>query len=514
MAQVTSRTRNSITNSLFGIVAALISVMLNFGVRYVLIKTLGEEINGLHNLFQSITNVLLLMELGIGSAMIIHLYEPIQHENHAMIAGILKFYQQVYRYIAVAFFLLSLLLSVFFLQDLVHSSIDLSRVRLYFLLFTLSFVLNYLTNYKRSILFAEQKNRVSILFSSAAEITFRSIQIVTLFVWQQYVLFLVLTILEKLVSNYLCNRYIDRHYPYLKNNRERLSDAKRRSIFTTVKSLMLNNVASTVQQSARSLLISMLLGNVSIVGYYGNYQLIMSVVELIYSQFGGALTSSFGNLAIEKDTTRMQAAYKKSAFLLNWIAAIFCAGFLVCVQDFIQLIFGASFLINWMSVWVLGISLMVYLVNIPIISIQNAMGLHHLDAYYMLFQAVLAIGLGYFGGLTYGMTGIFVGMLIPMIVFTSIRKGIVVTQHALKMPIKTYLSFIAYEWLKMIAVSIVALGTVHGLALPLSFGTLLIKAGIVLVIGVVVPVLLSFKQAEFRYAVSLVKTILKRKLTR
>lgn len=512
MKQV-SRTKHILTNSLFGIIASLISVILNFGVRFVLIKTLGEEVNGLHNLFQSITNVLLLMEMGIGSAMIIHLYEPIQKRDDETISGILGFYKQIYSYIAIAFFFLSVGLSVFFLQDFVKSSIPLDRVRFYFFLFTFSFVGNYLTNYKRSILFAEQKNRISILFSSIAEIVCRTLQIVTLLLWQNYVLFLVLTIAEKLISNHLCNRYIDKEYPYLKGKAVKLDLAKRRRIFTTVKSLMLNNVAGTVQQSARSLLISLLLGNVSIVGYYGNYQLIISVVELIYSQFGGALTSSFGNLAIEKDSERLQQAYKKSAFVLNWIAAVFCTGFLICVQDFIQMVFGSNFLIESTSVWILTLSLMVYLVNIPIVSIQNALGLHHLDAYHMLLQAFLALILGYIGGSNYGMVGILGGMLLPMIIFTAYRKGLVVARIALNMPSQRYLSFIVYEWFKLLLVVSVCAGVVNALNFSISWFSLMIKILIVIFLGLLLPAILSFKQPEFLTMLELVKTISKKKLT-
>lgn len=71
-----SRTYNSITNSIWGIASALITVVLNFVVRIVIVRALGEEINGLHNLFQNTINVMALMETGVSSAMIIHLYEP------------------------------------------------------------------------------------------------------------------------------------------------------------------------------------------------------------------------------------------------------------------------------------------------------------------------------------------------------------------------------------------------------------------------------------------------------
>lgn len=76
-----SRTYNSITNSIWGMLSALVTVALNFAVRIFIVRALGEEINGLHNLFQNTINVMALMETGVSSAMVIHLYEPVKNKD-------------------------------------------------------------------------------------------------------------------------------------------------------------------------------------------------------------------------------------------------------------------------------------------------------------------------------------------------------------------------------------------------------------------------------------------------
>lgn len=156
-----SRTYNSISNSIYGILFSAVTVFLNFFVRIVLVRELGEEINGLHNLFQSITSVMLLMEMGISSAMIIHLYAPIKNHDIEEIKGIMGFYKKVYLYLAIAFMTVSILVSIFLINKLVKSSLPLNTVRIYFLLFALSFAFNYLTQYKRSILL--QNRRIELV---------------------------------------------------------------------------------------------------------------------------------------------------------------------------------------------------------------------------------------------------------------------------------------------------------------------------------------------------------------
>lgn len=441
-----SRTYNSISNSVYGILASAITTLLNFAVRVFLVRELGDEINGIHNLFYSIANIMVLMELGIGSAMIIHLYEPIKNKEKDMISSIMGFYRKIYSIIALCFLLAGIVICIFLLDNLINSTIELNKIRIYFFLFILSYVVNYLTCSKKSILYAEQKNRISIMASAVSELLFRTTQILLILIYHNYALFLLLLILEKLACNVYCIYYVNKTHPYLRlSSAAELAKEKKDAIFKTVKPLIVNQMASTAQQSSQGILISILLGNVSVVGYFGNYNLLVGMVQLIYSQFGGAITSSFGNLAVEKDKKRLREAFERASFVMNLMAAFFCTLFFVCADDFIFLVFGPTFVLDHFSVFVLSMNMMIYLLNIPIISIQNAMGLHRYDSMYMVLQAIIAILGGYLLGKLYGMPGIFMGLLIPLIIFTLLRKGVVIGRIAMDLSKTRYLASVAYD---------------------------------------------------------------------
>lgn len=504
-----SRTYNSVLNSLFGIGASAITVTINFIVRIILVKELGEEIYGLNSLFQNITNVMLLMELGISSAMVIHLYEPVKTHNRGMIRAIMSFYKKVYLGVAIAFTIISLLIAIFFLDDLVTSSIQQRDVQMFFILFTSSFVVNYLTYYKRSILFAEQKNRISIGVTAICELAFRTIQILFLCIYHEYVIFLILLIAEKFVSNKICERYVNKYHPYLKNLKGvSLEKEKRNAIFNTIKPLVVNQTAGTVQQSASSIIISALLGSVSIVGYFGNYQLLMSVVQMLFTQFGGAFTSSFGNLSVDGDCLKLREVYYKSSYIMNWIACVCCCIFFCCSSDFIYIVFGENFVLGFGSVLLLAITLTIYLLNIPIISIQNAMGLHRLDAKNMVGQALLAVVLGYVGGKLFGMVGILTGILIPLIIFTFFIKGIIISDHALKLNYKGYLVFIFKELIK-ISITLTVCGCiVISINISPSIWGLFVKFFIAVLFSLLIPFVLSYKTNEFKGMLQIVNSLI------
>ncbi len=504
-----SRTYNSIVNSLWGVFASIITTILNFVVRVVLVKTLGAEINGIHSLFQSIISIMALMEMGLNTAMIIHLYAPIKECDNELIKGIIGFYRKLYRILSITFFVVGLTVSFTVLDYMVTSSIPIGIVRMYFLLFVLSFSLGYLTNYRRCIIFAEQKNRVSILATTISELICRSLQVASLIVYRNYFIFLALLVFERLLNNSICNYYVIKHFPFLKKlDGYRLCREKKTAIFSTVKPLFVNQMANTIQMSSRSVLISVLLGNVSVVGYFGNYQLIMNVVQLIYGQLGGAITSGFGNLSVDASPNKLRKAYFKSAFVMNWIAAVCCSCFICCSDTFIYLIFGEEFVLETISMIVLTANLIIYLLDIPIISLQNALGLHKIDSSFMVLQAFVAILFGYVLGKFWGMAGIFVGLLVPLFVFTFIRKGILISKHSLGLSVYEYLGFAMKEFLKISFTVSVSYALCQIPNQEYSITSLIISLLIASVTSLVLPLLLSWRQPELRL---LKDIVLKRK---
>lgn len=501
-----SQTYNIMLNSAVGIIASLVQIVLNYVVRIVIVKELGAEINGIHNLFQNLINVMMLIETGFSTALIVHLYKPIEEKDKNLILQVMTFYKKIYLVIGCAFFSICVFVNIFVIDSLITSSIALSQIRIYFMLFAFSFVANYFTCYKRGMLFAEQKNRISIVATLISEVTFRSLQIVSAVVWHQYSIMLILIIGEKLVSNIICNIYVNRHHPYLKETKNVVvSKNIKESIFNMVKPLFIYNVASTLQQSAKSIYISMFMGNVKIVGYVGNYQLIISAIQMLCSHFGGAYTSSFGNIAVNNDKDHMFYVYEKFAFFMDWIAIVMCAGILACAQDFIMFAFGKTYLLKISVIIILLIDMYVYLLNIPIISIQNALGLHHKDIKYMVIQAILALLFGYFGGKYCGMMGILLGLLIPQIVFTLINKGMIIYKNVFDKTGWSFLVFITKEIAKCILVTLISYFACIGIDTNSYFMNFLLKGCVTVIVCGLSFIALSFRNPYVKEYLDLIK---------
>lgn len=504
-----SRTYNSISNSLWGMFSALLTVILNFIVRIVFVKSLGEEINGLHNLFQNTINVMALMETGVSSAMIIHLYAPVSNKDNVEIKKLFSFYKELYIIIALLFLLLGIIVDIFFLDDIVTTTISMKSVRIYFLFFALSFFFSYLTYYKRSILYAEQNNKVSIMANTISQLFFRTLAIILSLLTNEYIYFLICIIFEKIISNFICNRYVNHNHPYLRSIKGyRLEKEKKKKIINTIKPLFVNQAALSIQNSSYSILIGMLLGNISIVGYYGNYQLIISTVQLLFSQMGSAFTSSFGNLSTDNNKEKMFNVYRKYSYIINFISIICCSVFIACIQDFIQFIFGERYLLNFTTVIIMVFNMYIYLYNIPIISVQNALGLHKYDSRYMIVQAILSIVFGYFGGVYFGINGILIGLTLPTFIFTLILKSIIINKMVFNKEIYVYLKNMIMDIFILLLTLIIVVNITSNINLNI-FINLIVKGIISLLVSVGIVVLITHKSTYFIELFNLIKKILK-----
>ncbi len=131
---------------------------------------------------------------------------------------------------------------------------------------------------------------------------------------------------------------------------------------------------------------------------------------------------------------------------------IVCTVFLACVQDFITIIFGEKFLLSWVTLIILSITMVVTLFNVSIISVQNALGLHRIDSKYMVLQALLSILFGFILCLHFKMEGLFIGFLIPTFFFTFYLKGYLITKNVYGWNNIDYILFVSIQVIKLLLV--------------------------------------------------------------
>lgn len=424
MKKKQSGTKSSIINSFSGMIAYVFVMLSTMATRIAFAHFLGEELLGLNSLYTSILQILQISELGISAAIIVFLYEPIREADREKTKSIMALYRKVYRVFAAFLMLLGLIVQVFVIPRIVKvNTITIRRAHLYFFLFLLGIVCSYLFASSKSIFYAEQKNRIISYVQAVQKVIVGTLQIIMVFYFKSYVVYLVLAIIGYLVENIICHVYILKEHPYLSDrDYTPLSKRKKREIINVIKPIFIVRIADKVLGQTDSLLINHFI-DIATLGMYTNYHTIFNACLGLFNPIGSALTSSYGNMVITAKPAERYSAYKKSYAAFHLLVVWVCVMFITFIQDFIAVAYGEKYLLSdslaiWMTVY-----LYFYLVKTIYYSYQNALGLQKIDQKQMIIQVFANIIFSILLVMKMGINGIIVGTILSLVIFSVGYKG-------------------------------------------------------------------------------------------
>ncbi len=404
------RTKYSLINMLTGIAGQLLRIFLAFFSRKIFIYYLSSEYLGINGVFSNVLSVLGLAELGIGSAIIYKIYKPVAEGDQDMICRLMNFYRLLYRCVAVVVLLLGLSLLPF-LDLLVKDSQGIEHLSLIYLLYLLNSVSSYLFSYKNTILTAYQKSYYRIVWGHVMYTVQIVLQILVLVLTQNFILFLVIQILNQLAVNLIVVRKVDRDYPFLKEQKALPDKATRRAIARDMLALSIHSFGGVVLNGTDNLLMSAFVGLAS-AGIYSNYQLIFTNVNGLISWVYSAFTASVGNLAALESKQKVYEIYRTLDFFLFGIYGYASVGIFVMINPFIKLMFGEEYLFSMVMVLVLITSFYITGLRQICLKFRYAMGLFWYDRYKALAEAAINLIASLVLVRSYGVVGIILGTVI------------------------------------------------------------------------------------------------------
>lgn len=404
-----SRTRNSTLNIASGLINQLLLVALNFISRTVFINILGIDYLGINGLFNNILSVLSLAELGIGTAIVYSMYRPLAENDQGRLTALINYYKKLYRIIALIITITGLLL-IPFLENLIKLEKPIDNIKLYYLIFLLDSVVSYLFAYKTSILTADQKLYRIKIYNMGITILKFVIQIIILILTHSYVLYILIQVLCTMLLNLICAQKATFLYPYIKG-KEQLSNTAKREIWLNIKSFFLYQIGGVVLNSTSNILISVIVGT-AVVGYYSNYNMIITQIAGFTSIIFISLQASVGNLNTEGDNKKQYFIFKVMN-LLSFLVYGFCSVcFCILFQDFITLWLGREFNIDIYSVHMAVTTFYLQGVLYPIWCYRQTIGLFKHTKYIMLYASIVNLGLSFVLGYIFGLVGILAATVI------------------------------------------------------------------------------------------------------
>ena len=439
-----SRTDYSARNTTVAMAARIIAILSGYLTRVVFTHTLSEAYVGINGLFTDILNVLALSELGVGTAITYALYQPIARGDVEKQKSLMRLYRKFYRIVAVIVLAAGLMVIPFF-EVLIRDGNQVEHLLLIYLMYLSSSVVSYLMIYKRTLVDAHQLSYIGVLYQTVFLIFQNLVQIGILYFTGNFILFLAVLNLCTLGGNLAISRKADRMYPYLKEKTvQELTAREKKDIFQNIRAMLMHKVGNVLVNNTDNLLLSSLVGTLS-VGRYSNYYLIIGSVCQVLNQMFQGITASVGNLGVEESREHIRKIFEAAFFMGQWMFGLAAICLFEAIDPFVSLSFGAQYVFPGTVTLVLCLNFYLTGMRQAVLVFRDSMGIFRFDRYKAIPEAVINLVVSFFLGRRLGALGIFLGTMASTVATSLWVEPYMFYKHRLETSSRPYfLKYLLY----------------------------------------------------------------------
>jgi O-antigen/teichoic acid export membrane protein len=438
-----SRISNSVKNISFGLLTQGTQMVLGFVSRTIFIQYLAIEYLGVNGLFTSILTMLSLAELGISSAILYALYKPLAEKSEEKIAALIRFFKKVYLVIAAVVAFLGLCILPFLSQIVDNPPPQIARdLHIIYLLFLFNTVASYFFYYKISLFQADQKSYVISKRNIVIFIIQNSLQILSLVLFQNFLLYLSIQLLCQLGGNLYLSQLVKKHYPFLNQYTNAAVEKEvKDQIWTNLKSTALVKIGGLLVNNTSNIVLNYFSGLKS-VGLLSNYTLLIGLASGLIMQVFAGLTGSIANVNVKETLAKKREVFHIVNFANFWVYGLASVCFIVLVNDFIIVWIGTSFTLSIDVVAILALNFYMVGMQNAVWTFKSTFGLFKHGRWLVIGTAILNVVLSFLLGSYFGLFGILLSIAIARAVTNSWYDPYVVFTLALEQNAKDY--FIKY----------------------------------------------------------------------
>lgn len=500
------RKKSSFKNMITAVSSNILTIIVGLVAQAVFIKILGSEYLGLNGLFSNVISMLGIVELGLGSAIIYNMYKPIAEDDHEKIKSLMQFYKKSYRIITLIISILGLLIIPFikYIVDIQSVTVDIN-VYLVYILFLLETICSYILSYKRSILYADQKEYITNLIHMGYTIIVNTLQLTFLYFTYDYYLYLIIKVMMRLVENVVISSYVNRRYSYLKdNNVTKLDDKTEKDIFQKIKALFFHKIGGFIVSGTDNIIISKYLGLVT-VGLYSNYYMIINAVQTVINHIIQATRASVGNLLVTESKAKQFDIFNKIRFVNFWISCFSAICIFVIMDSFITIWIGYKFVLPTKVLLVLVINFFIVSSRSSYAAFKEAAGIFYEDRFVPIIESILNIVLSIIFVKKFGLMGVFMGTVASGLVLWCYSYPKYVYKNLFGRGYYDYIKETLYYFI----IFALIVGFTYSLAILISFENVYIQFASNVLIALIVPniiiLLLFSKDENFKYFINILK---------
>lgn len=439
-----SRTKNTKRNIASGFVYRVLSMILPFIVRTAVLYIMGASYTGLTSLFTSILQVLNLAELGFSSAIVYNMYKPIADGDTDTVSALLNYYRKIYFVIGTFILIVGCGLMPW-LPKLINGDYpqDINIYLLYFL-YLLNTVFSYwLFAYKSSLITAVQRVDLQNKVYSVTLILYNIAHLAVIVFTQNVYLYAIVSICTTVVNN-LSVEYLSRKYFPQFLCKGKPAAVTRKKIKKQVAGIMVEKLGDASRNSFDSIIISSVLGLISVT-IYSNYYYIFSSIYALLLTITNAMTASVGNSVSKESVKKNYDDLRRFQFIFCGIICACCTCLLCLYQPFMKIWTGEDLMLPFFEMSLFCVYFFILNCNNMGQIYFSTNGLWWKAKIYTLIEAFENLLLNIVLGKLFGIAGVLMATILTIFFLQFIPRTNVTFSEYFKMkPMKYYISTILY----------------------------------------------------------------------
>lgn len=431
------RFKNSTRNAMTAAITQIVMGVASFVERMVFNQCFITDYLGFYSLFRNVISVFAVAELGLSIAIAYALYTPFAEDDYDEITAILSFFKKIYRTVGTIILVCGLVFMMF-IQYFVKTDVSISSVRIYFMVFLLTTVIEYWFYYKSILFSASQKEYITTLLTNFCWAAMYCVQIAISILTHDFLLYSICMFIFTLIRCIAVNIIANKKYSFIKRKAGKLSKDSRKKILYNVKGLIATKVGSVISDSTNGVLISAMIGS-TVLGMFSNYQMITRALAGFTKIIPNAITASLGNIGATESSDNVANTFHyvdTCLFLLYGLISIVLVNI---INPIISIFFGADRCMSTFSA--LLICILFYLNNIEnfFTTYKSSMGLYWYDRYRPIIAGVSDLILSLILGSFMGFDGIILGTIIVYIFINIWYEALIIFHHGFNKSVRKYI---------------------------------------------------------------------------
>ena len=504
------RTINTKRNIIFGEIDKVIGILLPFVVRTMIINLMAVEYLGLTSLFYSIIQMLNLVELGFGTAIIYSMYKPIAENDVKKINALLRFYTRVYRVMGCLVTAAGLLI-MFFLPSLISGNVpEDTNIYVLYLIFLTNASLNFfLFPNQKALITAYQRDDLLGKMHIITQLLMYMLQIICVCLARNFYLYALTIPVSTIAYNFLCAYQSRKYYPHYKEE-GLLEESEYREIRKQVIGLMVRKVATLSRNAFDAMFISAFLG-LQLTALYGNYYYIMDsvvmVLAVVKTSMAGGVGNSIATESVEKNLKDMKTINFLFMSLSGW-----CMTALLCLyQPFMKIWVGTEMMFPFGIVVLFSVYFYVLKMGDIRTLYAESIGIWWQSRYLSVAEALSNLALNYVLIRFMGIYGIIIATLISYFAFNFLGGAVVLFKYYFTKD--AFFDYLIVNVKYAVVTSLVAgitycLVSVIGLE---GWSGLIVKGGTCGLVSGIMYLVIYMNGREFKNAIPLIRSLVRKR---